>query len=103
MRRFVSFFLVLIAACGGSQPEAKTPTTDSADVVRDGSSAPDPSVAAASLPPTETPKAEPVKTSAVSNTADGSDIVPPFTASSPDQDKKATPKASKKKKSKKKT
>jgi hypothetical protein len=102
MRRYVSFFLVLIAACGGSQPEPKTPTTDSADLVRDGSSAPDPT-AAASLPATDTPKSEPVKTSAVSNTADGSDIVPPFTSSTPDQDKKAAPKPTKKKKKKKQT
>ena len=100
MRRFFSLFLVLIAACGGAQQEAKAPTTESADVVRDGSSAPDP---AASLPPSETPKAEPIKTTAVSNTADGSDIVPPFTAT-PDQEKKAAPKSTKKKgKPKKKT
>ncbi len=100
MRRSISFFLVLIAACGGAQPEPKAPTTDSADLVRDGSSAPDPAPAA--LPATDTPKAEPVKTTAVSNTADGSDIIPPFTAS-PDNDKKAAPAKPAKKKKKKKT
>jgi hypothetical protein len=91
----LSFLLLMIAACGGSQQEAKAPTTSSADVPRDGSPAP-----AADLPP-DPPKAEknePVKTSAVSHTDDGSDIIPPFTAGKDDGKKPAPTKAAPKKK-----
>lgn len=67
-----SVLFALTAACGGSKPEAKVPTTDSADAPRVGSGAPDPSPESTSEPP---------KTTAVSSTNDGSDIIPPFTAS----------------------
>ncbi len=84
------FVLALIGACGGTKEEAKAPTTEAAETPRDGSSAPDQATAAALPAPAEGTKSEPVKTSAVSNTADGSDIVPPFTASK-EPDKKAAP------------
>jgi len=93
----LSTLLVLsLAACGGSKQEAKAPTTDSADVPRDGS--PTPGADVSVDPPVS--KAEPVKTTAVSNTADGSDIIPPFTADKK-QDAPAA-KSTKKKKPKKK-
>ena len=70
---FSSLF-ALTAACGGSAPEAKAPTADPADGLRGGSSAPDlPTDTAASNP-------EPPKTTAVSSTDNGSDIIPPFTS-----------------------
>lgn len=90
-----SFLFLLLVACGGSNQEAKAPTpptTDSADVPRDGS--PTPGADVIPDPPKKT--TEPIKTSAVSNTADGSDIVPPFTAGK--DDKKADAPAKPKKK-----
>ena len=98
MRRFGFLFLLAIAACGGAQQEAKAPAPETAEPARDGSPAPD-LTPAASLPGGDAPKTEPVKTSAVSKTADGSDIIPPFTAGSAaaEPEKKAGGKPAKKK------
>jgi hypothetical protein len=94
--------LALVGACGGTKQEAKAPSTDAADTLRDGSSAPDPqaSLTGADMPTpskADPPKSEPIKTTAVSNTADGSDIVPPFTASASPEPEKKPAKTSKKK------
>jgi hypothetical protein len=80
----LSLVFAMTVACGGASPEPKAPATEPADPA---AAAPDPTPA--SIP--DPPKTEPVKTSAVSNTADGSDIVPPFTASSSDDTKPAAP------------
>jgi hypothetical protein len=73
-----SFLVALTAACGGNKPAANAPTVASADSSRVGSDSPD--LTPASTKDTPTPS-EPVKTSAVSSTENGSDIIPPFTSS----------------------
>ncbi len=77
----LSLLFAFTVACGGSNPEPKAPTTDSADPAP---AAADPAPAPAADKTPDPPKSEPVKTSAVSNTKDGSDIVPPFTANKDD-------------------
>jgi len=89
-----SFLVLLLAACGGANQEAKAPTTDSAEVPRDGSPTPGADV----IPDPPKTKTEPVKTSAVSNTSDGSDIIPPFTAGKDDVKKMDAPAPAKPKK-----
>ncbi|HEY8078197.1 MAG TPA: hypothetical protein VIF62_28915, partial [Labilithrix sp.] len=82
----LSLLFAFTVACGGGTPEPKTPATDNADTTAASTDTPsttDPAPAAADKSP-DPPKSAPVKTSAVSNTADGSDIVPPFTASKDD-------------------
>lgn len=78
------FLIALTAACGGSKQEAKAPAgepaADAVEVLRVGSSTPDPS----SQSPTEAPKP------AIVSAENGSDIVPPFTASK-EPAKKASP------------
>jgi hypothetical protein len=68
-----SFLIALTTACGGSKPEAKAPSTSAAEVERVGSPSPDPSPESTTTP-TEPPKA------AVVSAENGSDIIPPFTA-----------------------
>ena len=81
-----SFLVALTAACGGSHSDAKAPTVASAETPRVGSDSPDLSPASTNSTP-----AEPIKTSAVSSTDNGSDIIPPFTSSAagPKESKKA--------------
>src|SRR5689334_19513087 len=88
----LSLICAMSVACGGASPEPKAPTTDSAEPApapeATPAPAPDPVPAAASTP------SQPVKTSAVSNTKDGSDIIPPFTAAkTQDDDSTAKPAA----------
>ncbi len=66
-----SVLCALTAACGGSKSEAKAPTTEVAESTPVGSPAP-------ALSPEST--SEPPKDTTPSSTADGSDIIPPFTA-----------------------
>ena len=66
-----SVLCALTAACGGSKPEAKAPTTEVAESTPVGSPAP-------ALSPEST--SEPPKDTTPSSTKDGSDIIPPFTA-----------------------
>ena len=86
----------LTAACGGGTPEAKAPGVDMADALRGGSAAPDPTSDTANAGTTPTP--DPPKTSAVSSSDNGSDIIPPFSAGKEPATKKgssaATPGAS---------
>jgi hypothetical protein len=78
-----SFLIALTAACGGSKPEPKAPTTESAEVPRGGSSAPDPSPESTTEPPKSPP---------VASGDNGSDIIPPFTAGKePATGKKSSP------------
>jgi len=76
---FSSLF-ALTAACGGSAPEAKAPTADPADGLRGGSPAPDLAADSASTSTTSATNPDPPKTTAVSSTDNGSDIIPPFTS-----------------------
>ena len=97
----VSLLFAACVACGGSTPEPKAPVTEAAD-----STPPAPeSAAEKSLTSTTSAdlKSAPVKTSAVSNTSDGSDIIPPFTAGSTSKPDATTTKKKPKGKSKKKT
>ena len=66
-----SVLFALTAACGGSKPEAKAPTTEVAESTPVGSPAPAVSAESTSEPPKDTTP---------SSTKDGSDIIPPFTA-----------------------
>ncbi len=66
-----SVLFALTAACGGSKPEAKAPTTKVAESTPVGSPAPAVSPESTSEPPKDTTP---------SSTKDGSDIIPPFTA-----------------------
>jgi len=66
-----SVLCALTAACGGSKPEAKAPTTEVAESTPVGSPAP-------ALSPEST--SEPPKDTTPSSTKDGSDIIPPFGA-----------------------
>lgn len=75
----------LTAACGGSAPEAKAPAVDTTDSARVGSTAPDLTSDTASAD--TTPEAP--KTTAVSSTDNGSDIIPPFTSGKEPATKKA--------------
>lgn len=70
-----SCLFALTAACGGSKPAAVAPTSDATATPRVGSDSPDLSPSSSTTPATE-----PVKTSAVSSTENGSDIIPPFTS-----------------------
>jgi hypothetical protein len=78
-------FAVLVAmtaACGGSQTEAKAPATDVAESTGVGSPVPDLAPDGTSAGSSDSAKnPAPVKTSAVSSTDNGSDIIPPFSSS----------------------
>jgi hypothetical protein len=80
-----SFLFALTAACGGSAPEAKAPGVDAPDTPRVGSSAPD--LTADTANAGTTPEAP--KTTAVSSTDNGSDIIPPFSSGKDPATKKA--------------
>lgn len=100
---FVSLSLIACVACGGAAPEPKAPATDSTTDAMPTSTE---SAAEKSVLTSTTAaemKSAPVKTTAVSNTSDGSDIIPPFTGSSdtsakPTSAKKPKPKGKSKKK-----
>jgi hypothetical protein len=78
-----SLLFALTAACGGSAPEAKAP---GADAPRIGSSAPDAvSDTSGSAASTDAPK----PTVAVASADNGSDIIPPFSASKEPATKKS--------------
>ncbi len=81
-----SFLFALTAACGGSTPEAKAPGADPTDAPGVGSSAPDLTSDTANAGPTP----EPPKTTAVSSTENGSDIIPPFSSGKEPATKKAS-------------
>jgi hypothetical protein len=80
-----TFLFALTAACGGSKPEAKAPTTDSADAPRVGSASPDLAAESTTPPASDPPK---VETPAAASAANGSEIIPPFSTN-----KDLTPKA----------
>ena len=89
----LSLLFAFTVACGGGNPEPKTPATDNADTTAASTDTPaanDSAPSAAQDKTPDPPKSAPVKTSAVSNTADGSDIVPPFTASKDSPDTAST-------------
>ena len=86
-----SFLLALTAACGGSAPEAKAPGVDATDTPRVGSNPLDLPSDAASGATTTAATPEPPKTSAVSSTDNGSDIIPPFTSGKDPATKKGAP------------
>ncbi len=93
-----SVLFALSAACGGSAPEAKAPGADATGAPRVGSSAPDTASDVGAAPAsTEAPK----PTVAVVSAENGSDIIPPFSASKEPATKKSaksSKKGSKKKK-----
>ena len=72
-----SGLIALTTACGGSKPEAKAPTTEAAESQPVGSITPDLSPQGGTSKET---LPEPPKSVAVSSVANGSDIIPPFTA-----------------------
>jgi hypothetical protein len=84
-----SFLFGLTAACGGSAPEAKAPSIDATDAPRFGSSAPDLTSDTANAGTTPGTPSEAPKTSAVSSTDNGSDIIPPFSTGKDPATKKA--------------
>lgn len=86
-----SVLFSLAAACGGTKQEAKAPEADTTDSAKTGSSGSDPAEAAllkdAPAPTsqkdtTPQPTNDPPKGTTKSSTADGSDIVPPFSGGS---------------------
>lgn len=80
-----SILFALTAACGGSTPEAKAPGADATDAPRVGSSAPDPASDSSSPASADAPK----PTVAVASAENGSDIIPPFSASKEPATKKS--------------
>lgn len=82
-----SLLFALTAACGGSTPEAKAPGADATDAPRVGSSAPDPvSDGSGSAASADAPKPT---LAAVVSAENGSDIIPPFSASKEPATKKS--------------
>ena len=80
-----SLLFALTAACGGSTPEAKAPGADATDAPRVGSSAPDPVSDGSAVASADAPK----PTVAVASADNGSDIIPPFSATKEPATKKS--------------